>query len=154
MIVGGWVLVAWHPLEPRHKPGQAEETKDEEKGTPAKPAHQDAPEEQAEGRSSIKAGDDYGIGETAPIFREVAGKYFGIRRVNDGFADSQNEPRGQQQREAACEPGSCRGPGPEEETGGQHPFDIDMVDKPSGRDLEDGIAPEKGREQDSKPQVR
>ena len=153
MIVGRWLLAPRHPLEPREQPGHAEETEDQEKRAPAIPAHQDAAKEQAEGGSRIKARDDDGIGEPALSFREIPGEDFGVGRVNDGFANSKNEARGEQKRKARGKPGGGSGHGPDKEPGGEHPLDVEMIDQPACSDLEESVAVKEGGKQNAELQV-
>ena len=148
-----FVALAGHALEPWQQPKQADQTKEKKKRTPAIPAHQDAAKEEAEGGSRIKAGDDDGVGQAALLFREIPGEDLRVRRVNHRFADSQNQPRRQQQREAAGKPRRCSRHRPEEKTAGQHPFHVETIDQPAGEHLEKGVAPEKRRQQDSEPEV-
>ncbi len=143
------VLLARHPFEPRQKPAEAKKPENKEKWTPSKPGHQNSAKKQTKCRSSVKARDDYGICETALRLGKMPREDLGIGRISDGLANTEQQPRNEQHLKTIDKAGGGRSRGPQKESCGDDPTDLETVDKPAGDKLEHSVGPEERGEQDS-----
>src|SRR6266478_4882949 len=95
------------------------------------------------------AGANNRVGAAALEFGKIARNDFAVGGIGDGLADAENEAHGKQQFEPADEAGSKCGGRPQQNSKREDPVDRETVDQPPGDDLEDGVSPEEGGEEDS-----
>src|SRR5260370_18936753 len=74
---------------------------------------------------------------------------FAVRRIGDGLTDAEDEAHGKKQLEPTDEAGTERGGGPQENSEREDPVNWKTVDQPAGDDLEDGVGPEEGGEENA-----
>ena len=136
-----------HPSEPRGQPQQAAETEDDEDRTPAMSCHEHSASEDAERGAELGARVNQAVRESALPLVEMRGDDFGIARVSDGLAHTEQQPEREQQREGVRQASRRRRQRPHEKAEGHHPFYRVAIHEPAGRDLEQSVGPEKCGEQ-------
>ena len=138
-----------HEEEPGHKPEEAGCTEDEEEGTPADMSDEKSAEEETEGGAEEESGAEDRVGEAALAVGEVEREDLAIGRVSNGFADAEDEAKGEQEFERVGEAGEGGSDGPEREAGGEDEVDVEPIDEPAGEKLGAGVGPEEGGEEEA-----
>ena len=115
--------------------------------------YQHAAEQRSDGRPGGLASRNEGVGAAPLCLGKMARNDFAVRGIRDGLADAEDEAHGEQQLEPADQAGSERCGRPQKNTKREDPVDRKTVDKPPRDDLEDGVGPEEGGEEDSELRI-